>query len=322
MNVLDLFSGTGGFSIGLSQAGMQTVAFCECDDHAKRVLQHHWPDVPVFDDVKAITKEYLYENGIQSVDVICGGFPCQDISIAGKNAGIENGERSGLWGEYKRIIADVRPKYAIIENVSALLSRGLNVVLSDLAEVGYDATWTVIDSQYTGVPQRRRRVYILAVRDGIPADADIFRFEQRGEADIGEALANIHGRRAWNFEAGAGVGHPFAYFTRQRSDQFACCAVAGTIAKRDYKSFTDLVLEDGIVRRVTPTERLRLQGYSEDFFDGITLSEKEKFTLNGMTIPAVKWVGDCVVEFNKTFGVSAKPAASNFFTSTTTESFS
>ena len=152
MNVLDLFSGIGGFSLGLERAGMETVAFCEFEPHAQKILAKHWPNIPIHDDVRTLDgKQYR-----GSIDVICGGFPCQDISIAGKNNGGINGERSGLWQEYKRLIKEIQPKYAIIENVSALLSRGLDVVLSDLAEIGYDATWTVIDTKYTGRPQRRR----------------------------------------------------------------------------------------------------------------------------------------------------------------------
>ena len=299
MNVLDLFSGTGGFSLGLGQAGMNTVAFCECEPHAKRVINKHWPSTPVFDDVATITKQGLQDHGIESVDLICGGFPCQDISIAGKGAGIELGQRSGLWSEFRRIIEDVQPKYAVIENVSALLSRGLDVILSELAALRYDACWTLIDSQYTGVPQRRRRVYILAVRDGIPDDSDIFGFEQRSYDQLRTQMANIEESRPWDFAQVAGVEHPFAYFTRQRSDQFAECGVAGTLAKRDYKSFTDLVLQAGALRRVTPEERLLLQGYPSDFFDGCNLTDKEKFMLNGMSVPAVKWIGECIMNFEK-----------------------
>jgi DNA (cytosine-5)-methyltransferase 1 len=131
LRVLDLFSGIGGFSIGLERAGMTTVAFCEIDKKAQLVLKKHWPDVPVFEDVSTLTKDLLDERGI-AVDVICGGFPCQDISYAGAGAGIE-GKRSGLWSEYARIIGELRPQYVIVENVSALLSRGLDRVLGDLA---------------------------------------------------------------------------------------------------------------------------------------------------------------------------------------------
>lgn len=160
LRVLDLFSGIGGFSIGLERAGMTTVAFCEIDKKAQLVLKKHWPDVPVFEDVSTLTKGLLDERGI-TVDVICGGFPCQDISYAGAGAGIE-GERSGLWSEYARLIGELRPRYVIVENVSALLSRGLDRVLGDLASLGYDAEWHCIPASAVGAPHRRDRIWIMA----------------------------------------------------------------------------------------------------------------------------------------------------------------
>lgn len=160
MRVLDLFSGIGGFSLGLERAGMTTVAFCEIDKKAQKVLRKHWPDVPIFEDVSTLTKEMLDERGI-TADVICGGFPCQDISYAGAGAGIE-GERSGLWSEYARLIGELRPRYAIVENVSALLSRGLDRVLGDLASLGYDAEWNCIPAAAVGAPHRRDRIWIVA----------------------------------------------------------------------------------------------------------------------------------------------------------------
>jgi len=160
MKVLDLFSGIGGFSLGLERAGMETVAFCEIDKKCHKVLKKHWPDVPIFDDVSTLTKEKLDERSI-TVDVICGGFPCQDISLSGKAEGIE-GNRSGLWSEYARLIGELRPRYVIVENVSALLGRGLNRVLGDLASLRYDAEWHCIPASYVGLPQSRDRVWIIA----------------------------------------------------------------------------------------------------------------------------------------------------------------
>ena len=295
MNVLDLFSGIGGFGLGLEQAGMRVVAHCEFENSAQRVLKKHWPDVPLFHDVTKLGHEDLKN---MDIDLICGGFPCQDISIAGKNAGIEDGERSGLWREFHRLIDEVRPKYAVIENVSALLSRGLNIVLRDLAEIGYDATWTTLDTQYFGLPQRRRRVYILAVRDGIRTNADPFQFAKRDTANCRRQVADIDKSRQWDFTTTKGIGYPFAYFTRQRSDEFAACGVASTITKRDYKSYTDLVVHEGKIRRVTPTERLLVQGFAPDWFDGLGLTDTEKFMLNGMSIPVVKWLGEQIIAYD------------------------
>jgi DNA (cytosine-5)-methyltransferase 1 len=183
VNVLDLFSGIGGFSLGLERAGMRTVAFCEIDPFARRVLAKHWPDVPCYDDVRSLTAKRLAADGIAAVDVICGGFPCQDISFAGKGAGLA-GERSGLWSEYARIIGEFRPRFVIVENVAALLSRGLDAVLGDLASLGYDAEWHCIPASAIGAPHRRDRVWILAYRQ-----ADAFCADTNG---TGSHRANQH----------------------------------------------------------------------------------------------------------------------------------
>ena len=124
LRVLDLFSGIGGFSLGLERTnGFQTVAFCEIDLFCRQVLKKHWPNVPCFEDITKLGEGELDEIG--KVDVICGGFPCQDISCAGKGAGI-HAERSGLWWEMLRIVRLVRPRYVLVENVAALLNRGLD----------------------------------------------------------------------------------------------------------------------------------------------------------------------------------------------------
>lgn len=160
LRVLDLFSGIGGFSLGLERAGMRTVAFCEIDPFCRRVLAKHWPGVPIFHDVRE-----LFADAVGPVDVICGGFPCQDISVAGKGAGLA-GERSGLWGEFARLIGELRPNYIIVENVSALLGRGIGVVLGDLASLGYDAEWHCIQAANVGAAHIRDRVWILAYPGG------------------------------------------------------------------------------------------------------------------------------------------------------------
>ena len=199
MKVLDLFSGIGGFSLGLERAGFETVAFCEIDKKARMVLQKHWPSVPIFDDVTTLTKDKLDAHGI-SVDVICGGFPCQDLSVAGKGAGLE-GARSGLWFEFHRLIKEIRPSWVIVENVSVLRSRGLDRVLRSLAEIGYDAEWHCIPASAVGACHRRDRIWIVAYpgdeglrpcsgRNGIEFDQQDKRWnniENRSRADVGVA---------------------------------------------------------------------------------------------------------------------------------------
>lgn len=160
MNVLDLFSGIGGFSLGLERAGMRTVAFCEIEPYCRAVLRKHWPNVPCYDDVRSLTAERLQADGI-AVDLICGGFPCQDVSAVGTREGI-GGARSGLWAEYARLIRELRPRYVVVENVTGLLDRGLGRVLRDLAALGFDAEWTVLSACMLGWPHSRERVFLLA----------------------------------------------------------------------------------------------------------------------------------------------------------------
>ena len=161
MTVLDLFSGIGGFSLGLERTGgFRTAAFCEIDPYCRRVLAKHWPEVPCYDDIRTLTADRLAADGI-APDVICGGFPCQDISFAGHGAGLD-GERSSLWFEYARLIGEIRPRYIIVENVSALLVRGLDRVLGSLAALGYDAEWHCIPACAVGAPHIRDRTWIIA----------------------------------------------------------------------------------------------------------------------------------------------------------------
>lgn len=291
LKVLDLFSGIGGFTLGLEKNPLfKTQMFCEIEPHCIKVLNKNYPDIPINTDIKQLN----IDEG--EYDVMCGGFPCQDISIAGKNAGI-TGARSGLWFEYHRLIKQGRPKYVIIENVSALLSRGLSTVLQNLAEIGYDATWTTYDTQFFGLPHRRRRVYIVGVRDGIPSESDIFQFAGRDTAQSGYKMEIVKQGFEWHF-AEKTTGRDVAYYTRQRSDQFAECGVCSTLMKRDYKDFTDVILEDGYIRKVTPTERMRLQGIPEDWYDNCGLTVQQQYSVPGMSVPVVHHIADLLADFH------------------------
>jgi len=164
-NVLDLFSGIGGFSLGLERTGgFETTAFCEICPKARKVLNKHWANVKQYTDIRELTNEQLKADGI-GVDVITGGFPCQDISCAGKGKGIK-AERSGLWSEMFRLIGDVRPAWTIIENVSALRSKGLTLVLQNLCEIGYMCEWHCIPASAVGAPHQRDRIWIVAHPSG------------------------------------------------------------------------------------------------------------------------------------------------------------
>jgi DNA (cytosine-5)-methyltransferase 1 len=163
LRVLDLFSGIGGFSLGLDRAGgFETVAFCEIEPFPRKVLAKHWPGVPIYEDVTTADFET-----VGPVDLVTGGFPCQDISFAGKGAGLA-GERSGLLvvGLTRTAGMVGRPKFALLENVAALLNRGMGAVLGALAQSGYDTEWNCVPLSAHGAPHRRDRVCILAYPTG------------------------------------------------------------------------------------------------------------------------------------------------------------
>ena len=155
-----LFAGIGGFDLGLERAGMRCLWQVEIDDYARRVLAKHWPDVARYGDVRGCGADNLAR-----VDLICGGFPCQDISGAGKQAGLK-GEQSGLWSEFHRTVCELKPRWVVVENVRNLLAidagRAMGAILRDLAESGYDAWWDCIPAAAVGAPHQRDRVFIVA----------------------------------------------------------------------------------------------------------------------------------------------------------------
>lgn len=157
LTVGSLFSGIGGFDLGLERAGMAVRWQVEIDPWCRRVLANHWPDVPRHGDIRRVGAHNL-----ESVDVLCGGFPCQDVSNAGLREGID-GKRSGLWTEYVRLIRELRPRFVAVENVSGLLVRGMERVLGDLAACGYHAEWDSLPAAAFGAPHIRERVFIVAV---------------------------------------------------------------------------------------------------------------------------------------------------------------
>lgn len=213
MRVLDLFSGVGAFGLGLERAGMTVVRHVEQDPDCQRVLRKHWPDVRLDGDVTTTD----FEPG--EADVICAGFPCQDISQAGGRAGLA-GARSGLWREVVRAIRVVGPRNVLLENVEALRRRGLGTVLGDLAESGYDAEWDCIPASHVGAPHIRDRIWLVAEPQHSDADrqrshpaplhlhggAQLFDQQERVSGPMGAPLAAALARvgpaggRTWDAE--------------------------------------------------------------------------------------------------------------------------
>ena len=164
MKAVSLFAGVGGFDLALERNGAEVVASVEIDKHASKVLANRFPNSTILEDVKSVTGKQLFELGFNSDGIIVGKFPCQDLSVAGKRKGL-TGERSGLFFEVVRLLDETKAKWFILENVPGLLSsnggRDLGIVIGALAELGYGVAYRILDAQYFGVPQRRRRVFIV-----------------------------------------------------------------------------------------------------------------------------------------------------------------
>ena len=198
LSVGELFAGIGGIGLGFERAGFQVGWQVEKDEYANRVLRKHWPNVRRWGDVRTFPPEPVDD---WRVDVIAGGFPCQDISNAGQRAGID-GERSGLWGEFARIVGVLRPRFVVVENVAALLVRGMGRVCGDLAACGYDAEWRIVPAGGpggVGAPHRRERVFVVGYASGSgrePArgglcEGDSEEQRKRRPANAGNQIANV-----------------------------------------------------------------------------------------------------------------------------------
>lgn len=165
INVLDLFSGIGGFALGFERAGMHTAAFCEIDPFCQRVLKRHWPEKPIYHDIKQLTQRRLHHDRIQHIDLICGGYPCQPFSVAGHRRGEEDPRH--LWPEMHRLIREIKPRWVVCENVDGHVELGLDNVLTDLESQGYSCWPFIIPACAIGAPHRRDRVWIIAHSCGI-----------------------------------------------------------------------------------------------------------------------------------------------------------
>lgn len=168
MRMLSLFAGIGGIDLAAQWAGIETVAFCEIEPFCQKVLQKHWPGVPIFDDVRKLRKQTLIDAGVigdgRAIDIICAGYPCQPFSHAGKRKGKKDDRH--LWPEVKRLLQETRPAWFVGENVAGHVTLGLDDVLSDLEGIGYSAEPFVIPACAVGAPHQRGRVFVLAHSNG------------------------------------------------------------------------------------------------------------------------------------------------------------
>jgi DNA (cytosine-5)-methyltransferase 1 len=401
LTAISLFAGVGGFDLAFKRAGVKVTAAVEIDKKCREVLALHFPETKLFDDVKEVTGEQLRATGfIPERGIIAGGFPCQDLSIAGLRRGLD-GSRSGLFHEIIRLTDELKPQFLILENVGGLLSsqrgKDMGIVITALVERGYGVCWRVLDSQNFGVPQRRRRIFIVASLGDHRRPAEIlferksgfwdieagrkkrkattsstersigvnsFQKATRGHFvgdeeswvesdivptlnvfDVGESTATtvvtqepkllrmrggkagggkgalvsenksltiatgndqtlflfegnrvgdprIHENVSPSVIARWGTGGnnvPMTLAQRQSNSEYVIDDVASTISQRDYKSATDLIFEP-IVRRLTPKECERLQGFPDDWTVSQSDSSRYKMMGNAVTVPVVEWI--------------------------------
>ncbi len=297
LRVASFFAGIGGFDLGFENAGLQTVWQCELKPFCVDILEQHWPEVPRATDIREVTP-----HEIPFASIWAGGFPCQDVSLArmGPRSGLR-GKQSGLFYEFADLIGACRPPLVVLENVAALLSshsgRDFAIVLRTLAELGYGVAWRVLDSRYFGVPQSRTRVFIVGSLGG-PASAGSVLFEsERGDRDSEKGGSD--GEKSVS-PFSVSVGNPKQGFVKK----LAHCLYAesarhtGTDWSRNYVSYPD-----GRVRRLTPLETERLQGFPNDW----TMPKAEMTNLNtldsaryhacgnAVSVPVAEWLGGQIV---------------------------
>lgn len=272
MKAISLFSGIGGIDLAMERAGIQPAVMCEIDKHCREVLHWHWPDTPVLHDVKDVSYDLIGDD----FDILTAGWPCQGNSVAGHRKGMDD-PRSGLWSEVARMLGELQPKWFAGENVPGLLSvnggRDFLAVLRSLDELGYGVAWRVLDAQHFGVPQRRRRVILVGCL-GDPASA-------------AEVLFDIEGRGGDSAESGeAREGTPRA-------------SVVSTLqggGKRGYRVDAEsaaggqLVVSGSAVRRLTPLECERLQGFPDNWTAGQSDSARYRQLGNAVAVPVLEWV--------------------------------
>jgi DNA (cytosine-5)-methyltransferase 1 len=359
-----LFTGIGGFDLGFERAGMECAWQVEQDKYCNEVLKRRYSEVKKYGDVRTVGKHNL-----EPVELICGGFPCQDLSVAGKRAGFD-GKRSSLWFEFERIIDEMRPKWTVIENVPGLLSSAngsdFGTILKSLDEFGYGVAWRVLDSQYFGVAQRRRRVFIVASL-GSPSAGQVL-FEREGVSrnfaeskkerektagrpspsivsngdshsgfrdekgvvimSSGQANAEIDSERSPALTGlheqpivAKAVGHSGGETLKFNKKVNTLNAQTGSETTAMFNGVWEPRSADGVprihdsdisptlntmgggqrqpcvgVRRLTPTECCRLQGFPDDWNDNVSDTQRYKQMGNAVTVNVIEWIGERIMQ--------------------------
>lgn len=346
LTFVSLFAGVGGFDIGFERAGLKCIGQVERDPRAREILERRFPGVLKHDDVLT-AEEWAHEHGmVGATDIVCGGFPCQDVSVAGRRAGLA-GERSGLFWPALAFAETVKARWFVLENVPGLLSsnegRDFGVVLSALADAGYShVEWRVLDSQFFGVPQRRRRVFIVASTGDIGRRQVLTESESlRGYSaeskptrqEVAGTLGGGSGDRGWSSDTDRMTFLPYVKSRRARSDQdfetwvqrsvsptlntfdnggesratvLAFYSTGGgndapandlspTVKVGSGKSCAPVAIaSEQAVRRLTPVECERLQGFPDGWTEGVADSHRYRQMGNAVTVNVANYIGDCI----------------------------
>lgn len=310
MRVLSLFAGIGGFDLAFERTGCTVVAQVESDPQCRAVLARHYRRTPRHDDVRT----YHAQPG--EADIVVGGFPCQDLSVAGRRAGLA-GERSGLFFEMMRIIYECRPAYVVWENVPGLLSanngRDFGSVLMALDTIGYSGAWTMLDAQWFGVAQRRRRIFgVFAGGDsGAERAAEILSLRHRmsGHSPAGgtpgQTIAYALAAGAGGSKFGSGrLGQDTLIFESRyaRNGRGAPDVVSPALKAQNGGTGkgdgAPLVLGSN-VRRLTPLECERLQGFPDGWTDGQSDSARYRMLGNAVAVPVVEWIARRLINLER-----------------------
>lgn len=315
----EFFAGIGGFAQGGDRVGIKTLWQVEIDPICLSVLERHYPETRKFTDIRKVSFRhgkgwYRYEHP-EPVDIFVGGFPCQDISVAGKRRGL-SGERSGLWWELHRCISEARPTWVVVENVPGLLSsnggKDMGAILWSLAELGYGYAYRVLDSRYFGVPRKRRRVFIIAHRSDWAAPGKIL-FEPecvhgnpRKSRKAGEESTWVSGTLL-----ASGVGTAKVGQNKNELD-FLLPEVSHCLTTKEGQRFDPsletLFSEQGRVRRLLPVECERLQGFPDNYTEwgivagrrvNISDAARYRMTGNAATTNVVEWISRRIVAYGR-----------------------
>lgn len=355
MNVGSTFSGVGGFDLGFERAGMSVLWQAEIDEWSRRVLQWHWPDATIYDDVRSVglpksrgkrsgsntRAEHGNGNGAggsgipnssvqrgsgsgggehrlragngadaegsgvgnksgaTSVDLLCGGFPCQDLSVAGKRAGFK-GERSSLFFEFARIADELRPRWIVLENVVGLLSsaegRDFGILLATLAEIGYgDIAWRVVDARYFGVPQRRRRVFIVGCL-GDDGERAVRALGAGGEGNLEAGACSWQSATTKAGRGAASNNHVASFAQNQRGELRESKIAAQLTAGGGKPGEGYAAIRNNLsVRRLAPVECERLMSWPDGWtaVDGDKTPDGKRYAAcgNGVVANVSEWIG-------------------------------